>query len=140
MNGFRQLQERLTNEGWYVAWARPCCQTCAWESLPGEHEQGPFMGQDVDFDRVLFNHEQDCEMECEWDDEKGERILPEGVTEADFDTLPHYSPEQQTDSVFCFSGTPEGVENLKKILPIIEECGCSWSWNEKGNQRISISW
>lgn len=122
MNGFRQLQERLTNEGWYVAWALPCCQTCAWESLPGEHEQGPFTGQDIDFDRVLFNHEQDCEMECA------------------FDTLPHYSPEQQTDSAFCFSGTPEGVENLKKILPIIEECGCSWSWNEKGHQRISISW
>jgi hypothetical protein len=79
-------------------------------------------------------------MECEWDDEKQERILPEGVTEADFDTLPHYSPEQQDNSVFCFSGTPLGVENLKSILPIIEECGCEWSWNESGNQRISISW
>lgn len=139
-NGFRQLQQRLSEMGWYVGWARPCCQTCAWMELPDSLEQGPLKGQEIDYDKVLFNHEQDCDIDCEYDQETDKIILPEGVTRDDYDTFPHYSPEQQNSSLFCFSGEPEGVENLKAILPIIEECGCSWDWNETANMRIQISW
>ena len=115
MNGFRKLQERLTQEGWYVGWAELCCQTCAWDCLPYKHETGPFKGQDVDFAKVLFNHEGEGTMET-------------------------YSPEQQDCSTFCFDGSKEGVKNLKAIIPIIEECGCEIHWNGKGDSRPDISW
>ena len=138
MNGFRRLQERLREEGWYVGWNLPCCQSCAWSELPYEFEDGT----EIDFSKVLFNHSQDCEVEPE---------PPEGLTEEQeeewweeweernegFQTL---SPEEQHYSMFCFDGGRKGVKNLKAILPIIEECGCSWHWNETGKQRIEISW
>jgi len=61
--GFDIIQEKLQAEGWYVGWSLPCCQTCAWGCVPFEHKTGPFKGQEVDFDKVLFNHEQDLEEE-----------------------------------------------------------------------------
>ena len=138
MNGFRKLQERLREEGWFVEWAMPCCTSCAWAEIPFEHEVGPFTGQEVDLSKVLFNHEQDCEIEPD---------PPEGLSEDEeeewwdsiegFETL---SPEEQDESVFCFDGSKQGVKNLKAILPIIEECGCEVEWNGKGDQRIEISW
>jgi hypothetical protein len=51
-----------------------------------------------------------------------------------------YPPELQDESLFCFAGDKPGIKNLKEILPIIEECGCNWHWNQKGDSRISISW
>ena len=138
MNGFRKLQERLTAEGWYVGWAELCCQTCAWDCLPMEHETGPFTGQDVDFTKVLFNHEQDCENEeifDEMDDEEMDDYEYEGDG-----TMDTYTPEQQDCSTFCFDGSKEGVKNLKAIIPIIEECGCEIHWNGKGDTRPDISW
>ena len=91
MNGFRKMQERLREEGWYVGWNLPCCQSCAWGSLPDYHdavydENGylahPETGKkisypdykevytEIDLSKVLFNHSQDCELyiegeECE---------------------------------------------------------------------------
>lgn len=127
MNGFRKLQERLRQEGWYVDWALPCCQSCAWGSLPFEHEEGPFKGQNIDLTKVLFNHEQDCEIDQYWD--------KEDPSEASC-----YSPEEQNSSMFCFSGNDQGVENLIAILPLIEESGCSYGWSGTGDQRIEISW
>lgn len=66
---FAKLQTRLREEGWFVEWGMPCCQSCAWSDIPSKHEAGPFEGQEVDFDKVLMNHEQDCEVddqiECE---------------------------------------------------------------------------
>ena len=53
MNGFRKLQERLTQEGWFVGWNLPCCQSCAWCEVP----------DDANLDKVLFNHSQDCEFD-----------------------------------------------------------------------------
>ena len=61
---FSKMQEALRAEGWFVEWAMPCCQTCAWSEIPFEHESGPFKGKEVDFDKVLMNHEQDCEIDC----------------------------------------------------------------------------
>ena len=140
MNKFNTLKQRLQEHGWYLGWALPCCQTCAWMGLPMEHLDGPFKGQEVDLDKVLFNHEQDCELECGWDDEKQEYILPEGVTREDYSVFPHTTPEQQTDSLFCFSGEGKGIENLKNILPVIEAAGCTYEWSGSPQSRIHIDW
>lgn len=124
MNGFRKLQERLTQEGWFVGWGLPCCQSCAWAELP----------DDIDFEKVLFNHEQDCEIEIEEGDEDFFDRLEE-----DYGTG-ILQPEEQSSSYFCFSGNKKGVANLKAILPIIEECGCSIRWDGTGKTRPEISW
>jgi RecJ-like exonuclease len=164
MSGFRRLQERLREEGWYVGWNEPCCQSCAWGCLPYEHVEGPHKGEEVDFDKVLFNHSQDCEVyhdyvDCEacdgegWLDEDNEcsECEGEGATQEfeddDISQYDHqhdgfvcYHPEQTNSSMFCFSGDKKGVKNLKAILPIIEECGCEWHWDQTGKTRIEISW
>ena len=49
-------------------------------------------------------------------------------------------PHIANESTFCFDGSKQGVKNLKAILPIIEECGCSIYWDGKGNCRPTISW
>ena len=163
MNGFRKLQERLAKEGWYVGWNHYCCQTCAWDDVPDKHEEGPFEGEEVDLSKVLFNHSQDCEYYDEDEEEcelcEGDGFTDEGddcpecngtgmgysnLNTSEFDTsAPGFVcnfPEQQGDSLFCFDGSKEGVENLKAILPIIEECGCKYWWDETGETRIEISW
>lgn len=137
MTGFEKLQETLQAQGWYVGWALPCCQSCAWGCLPFEHESGPFSSQAIDFHKVLFNHEQDCQIEAyqidgDWEDAD--------INEEDYDTFPHYSPEEQTSSYFCFSGSEQGVKNLMEILPLIEASGCTWYWDKTGDSRIEISW
>lgn len=158
VNGFRRLQERLREEGWYVGWNLPCCQSCAWAELPYEFEDGT----SIDLSKVLFNHSQDCEVwiegeECEAcegegldeDDNDcpicfGKGEVAEGFDASDYDTSVGgficNSPEQQDESTFCFNGSKEGVKNLKAIIPIIEECGCEIQWNGKGNTRPTISW
>jgi len=158
VNGFRKLQERLTEEGWFVGWNLPCCQSCAWGDVPFDFEDGT----EVDLNKVLFNHSQDCEVyfdgeecpECGSDrrDEEGEDcltcygkgVIAEGFDPSEYDTSVGgficMSPEQQTTSTFCFAGDKEGVKNLKAILPIIEECGCKIHWNGKGDTRPEISW
>ena len=164
MNGFRKMAARLRDEGWYVGWNEPCCQSCAWDSLPMYLDED--MEIEVDYSKVLFNHSQDCEVqgteeECSECDGEGYNIDTDedcsycgGTGYEDFDVnaplIEDYDtsvhgficnyPEQQNSSVFCFDGTPEGVENLKAILPIIEECGCSVNWSGSGEQRIDISW
>ena len=159
MNGFRKLQERLREEGWYVGWNHYCCQTCAWEDVPFEFDDGT----EIDFSKGLFNHSQDCEVydddeaECEFCDGEGYDEDDEDCAECngtgmsysnlntdDYDTSqPGFvcnTPEQQDDSTFCFDGSAEGVKNLKAILPIIEECGCEWFWGESGEERIELTW
>ena len=158
MNGFRKLQDRLRIEGWYVGWNLPCCQSCAWAELPYEFEDGT----EIDFAKVLFNHSQDCEIdhdyedcdacegdgfyddaECGYCDGEGFKKILEDIDFEPDNSVPGFTcapPEHQSYSMFCFSGDRKGVANLKKILPIIEECGCSWSWDKKKTSRIEISW
>ena len=166
MNGFRKMQERLREEGWYVGWNEPCCQSCAWADLPYMLDEEKDIK--VDFSKVLFNHSQDCEVyiesgeEChvcfgdgEIEDEDGDWMecpecfgageIEEGLDASEYDTSVSgfmcHTPEQQTDSYFCFDGSKEGVENFKAIIPIIEECGVSIdSFDESGKTRISLSW
>ena len=183
-NGFRKMQRRLEQEGWYVGWNEPCCQSCAWGSLPDYlgavyNDEGYLVHpetkeeldyttrdkvyREVDLSKVLFNHSQDCEYyiegeECpdchgEGYDEEDEECMTcfgkgeieEGFDPSEYDTSVDgficNSPEQQTDSYFCFDGSKEGVENFKAIIPIIEECGVSIdSFDESGKTRISLSW
>lgn len=86
MNAFRKMQERLREEGWYVGWNEPCCQSCAWGSLPDYLDakydddgylirKHPETGKELsysemsevftelDLSKVLFNHSQDCEFD-----------------------------------------------------------------------------
>ena len=170
MNGFRKMQERLREEGWYVGWNEPCCQSCAWGDLPYMLDEDKDIK--VDLSKVLFNHSQDCEvylegeecpechgegmievdsdddddddwMDCEWCGGAGE--IEEGFDASEYDTSVSgfvcQSPEQQNSSYFCFDGSKEGVENFKAIMPIIEECGVSIdSFDERGKTRIELSW
>lgn len=158
MNGFEKLKARLREEGWYVGWNLPCCQSCAWADLPFEFEDGT----EVDLEKVLFNHSQDCEVyiegeecpDCEgegYDEELedcmtcfGTGEVEEGFDPANYDTSVSgficETPDTQDSSYFCFSGSKEGVANLNSILPIIEECGCKIYWDGTGDTRPEISW
>jgi hypothetical protein len=60
---FAKMQEALRAEGWFVEWNMPCCQSCAWAEVPDKHLVGPFKGQEIDLEKVLFNHSQDCELD-----------------------------------------------------------------------------
>ena len=137
MNGFRKMQQRLRKKGWYVGWGLPCCITCAWGAVPSKHEVGPFKGQPVDFSKVLINHEQDCGIECDYDEETDEIIPP---TRYKRRKNLHYRPNELGFSCFCFDGSAEGVKNLEAIIPIIKECGCKIEWSGKGENRPFISW
>lgn len=161
MNGFRKMQERLGREGWFVGWNLPCCQTCAWDEVScSEHVE--------DMSKVLFNHSQDCEVdfdtECascygeggsygeddeqEWvdcEDCGGSGYLPSDET-PDFEPdttvggFVCYPPEETVGSLFCFDGSEEGCKNLKDVIPLIEECGCTVHWNGSGDSRVEICW
>ena len=56
-NKLEKLFERLRQEGWYCGWGLACCQSCAWDDVPFEHEVGPFKGEDIDFDKCLHRFE-----------------------------------------------------------------------------------
>ena len=161
MNGFRKMATRLREEGWYVGWNEPCCQSCAWGGLPMFLDED--MEIETDYSKVLFNHSQDCEVyiegeECPYcegegydmdTDEECMECYGQGEIQEDFDPSVFdtsvdgficMSPEQQNSSYFCFDGSDEGVENFKAIMPIIEECGVKIDWNGSGESRIELSW
>ena len=50
---FATLKQNLEAEGWFVGWKLSCCSSCAWWDVPDE----------ADLSKVLFNHEQDCEVD-----------------------------------------------------------------------------
>ena len=137
---YYRMKAALQEQGWYVAWAHPCCQTCAWQEVPYEHPDGPNQGQELDFNKLLFNHEQDCQLDCEYDSEKEEYILPAGMTRDDFCTFPTHKPEETTGSMFCFNGDDEGLEQLINAIAVIESAGCYVRWNKTGGQRVFIGW
>jgi len=182
-NNLDILFDRLREEGWYCGWGHACCQSCAWMDVPDyfdaqydkdgylireDKDGNPIEYKDVDLTKVLFNHEQDCQIdlyeegeECEhccgegWDDETeddcehckgmGYVLSDELAEELDiknrkYSAYPYYTHYEQTNSTFCFNGDKEGVKNLKEILPIIEECGVEWHWNQKGDSRIDLDW
>ena len=155
---FAKMRDALNKEGWFVGWNLPCCQTCAWSELSWLEDPPE------DMSKVLFNHSQDCEVqgseeecgECDGEgfdvdnDEDCQYCRGTGfadfaeVDNEDYDTsvggfVCNY-PEQQDGSTFCFDGSPEGVENLNAVLPLIEAAGCKVNWNGSGESRPYISW
>lgn len=139
MNKLETAFERLRAEGWYCAWGLPCCQSCAWNEIPGAHEEGQFMDEEIDVDKVLFNHEQDIEEigveDWDEDDENWDEDDEEMMWDRHF-----YEIDAINGSLFCFSGSAKGVKNLIEVLPIFEECGVKVFWNQKGNSRIELEW
>ena len=165
---FQVMAERLRKEGWFVEWNLPCCQTCAWSELSWLEDPPEDMSK-VLFNHSQDCEVQGTEEECSECDGEGEVKNPDyewthdveewmdcmecrGTGYADFgdvdtgeyDTsiggfICHY-PDQIDGSTFCFDGSPEGVENLKAIIPIIEESGCKIQWSGSGEQRPYISW
>lgn len=143
---FATLKQNLEAEGWFVGWKLSCCSSCAWWDVPDE----------ADLSKVLFNHEQDCEVDeseectyCKGDgyvmechDSDGEETEEECMNcQGQGYFMEYYEHGDDTEgSHFCFDGSKKGVENLKAILPIIEDSGCAWTWNETGKTRIWIEW
>jgi len=113
------------------------CPTCMGDAIVENPE--------YDTDQLALEHDDDLDEFIDCPDCEGSGyVLSEDKDLKDYDTsiggfVCNY-PEQQSSSLFCFDGSPEGVENLKAIIPIIEECGCTVSWNETGDSRIDISW
>lgn len=119
MNGFRKMQERLREEGWYVGWNLPCCQTCAWSALPdyfdAKYDDDGYLiredadgnrieYEDIDYSKVLFNHSQDCEVylegeECSFCDGDGM------IENPDYDT--DQLAEEHDDDLDEFIDCPE---------------------------------
>ena len=122
MNNLERAFVRLRREGWYCAWGLPCCQTCAWDEVTGE--------DDIDLEKVLFNHDQDIEEDVDYssDDEEWEMGMN------------YCTSDELNNSLFCFEGSEQGLKNLKAALPIFEECGVKVNWNQKGNSRIELEW
>lgn len=155
MGNFENLKSRLEIDGWFVGWALGSTRQAGWGLIPLVFpETHPLSGKPVDLDKVLFNHEQDCESLPE--NEEDEPEMPDGLSDEDeekwwcevydswLDNLQNHrrvaSMDEMTASRFCFSDTEPGVRNLNDILTIIEECGCQWNWDKTGEQRIEISW
>jgi hypothetical protein len=154
-NKLEKLFDRLREEGWYCGWAHTCCQSCAWMDVPdyfdAKYDKDGYLiredkdgneieYEEVDLSKVLFNHEQDCCIDEE-DWEGDEDDYYDMLENYDGDgTMPTFTSDQITDSTFCFDGSKEGVENLKAILPIIEECDCEIHWDGTGGMRPTIRW
>ena len=165
---FAKMQEALGKEGWFVGWNLPCCQTCAWSELAW-FEHAPEDMSKVLFNHSQDCEVEGSEEECPVCESEGVVQNPDyewthdveewmdcmecrGTGYADFgdvDTEEYdtsisgfvcHHPEQIDGSSFCFDGSPEGVENLKAVLPIIEAAGCKVQWSGKGEQRPYISW
>lgn len=132
MNNLEKAFVRLRREGWYCAWGLPCCQSCAWGDIPFEHEEGPLIGQEVDIEKVLFNHEQDIEEDVDYssDDEDEEMEWDRQFCTSD----------ELNNSLFCFDGSEQGLKNLKAAFPIFDECGIQVNWNGKSDSRIELTW
>ena len=102
MSAFEKMQERLREEGWYVGWNEPCCQSCAWGSLPYYLDEEK--GIKVDLSKVLFNHSQDCEVYLEG--EECPECHGEGIVEnPDYDT--DQLAEEHDDDLDEFIDCPE---------------------------------
>jgi len=144
-----KAMETLRNEGWFTEFNLPCCQSCAWSSIPHEHQKGPFQGQLIDLDKVLFNHEQDME---DFDNmEDCPECLGDGYIELEDDeiedcdycdgsgieNLSYLKPEDVSDTLFCHSGGP----NMERAIEVFEEHGCKVGWIlGQDHVRFSVSY
>jgi hypothetical protein len=118
-NGFYKLQARLREEGWYVEWMAADQPGHFWEDIGVYHEEGPYEGIEIDLDKCLFNVHEDSYY-------------------INLDGLPdELSPETIKSDNFYISPELKGAENLEAVLPIFDECGCSY---EITGDEVYISW
>ena len=110
MNGFRKMAARLRDEGWYVGWNEPCCQSCAWGGLPMYLDED--MEIEVDYSKVLFNHSQDCEVYLEG--EECPYCYGEGMIQVDRDA--DEDDDDWMDCTECF-----GVGEINEEIDNPEE-------------------
>lgn len=115
--------EELRSLGWYCELGLPCCQSCAWGSIPFEHEYGPFKGEDIDFEKVLFNHEQDMEV---WDRDGND---------TEDSPIRYCTVEELRHTALCHSGK---TKEVKKAVEILEKHGCIVDWNGKADMRLCV--
>lgn len=148
-NPIVKAMDQLREEGWFCELTMPCCQSCAWSSIPYEHEYGPFKGEKVDLDKVLFNHEQDMELdfseECTWcfgeggeyrtgDEEEEWFDCEECFGSGYIDNESRYLTEDElTDTYFCHAGGP----NMARAKEVMEENGVRVDW-EVGNDDVRM--
>jgi len=145
MNGFRKLQDRLREEGWYVGWNLPCCQSCAWSALPDyldakydddgylirEHpETGEQMSWDeidelygeLDLSKVLFNHSQDCEFDM-WEI-LDDALMEKGIEDTDefYEEYDEASDEEQDGEKGAVNTVLQkwGIESILEDVPDLD--------------------
>ena len=163
---FAKMQEALRAEGWFVEWNMPCCQSCAWAEVEHDdlskvlfnHSQDcqldiegddcPACEGDGTIDNPDYGDDEDAEEWIECDYCGGEGVLYGSFDTSELGFEPDtsvdgfscYPPTQQNDSTFCFDGEEKGVQNLKDVIPLIEQSGCKVHWNGRGDTRPTISW
>ena len=129
------LKERLESEGWWIGE----CDDMPMEGLDDLFpETHPHAGEEVNFCKVLWWNSEDVLIDP---------CVPEGLTkeeekvwEESFEKEPiqYYAIEDIMLNGFCFNTDEKSIENLKGILPLIEECGCKWDWNKSGEQKKNL--
>ncbi len=134
-NKLANLFSKLEKEGWYCGWDEGPNHELAWRNIEFKWKTG----ENIDLDKVLFNHGEDIIIENKYihmSDEERWELLRAGkeykLESAKIDT--------EYFSKFSYSFTDFGVNNLKSILPIIEECGIKYTWNFDGRCRILLDW
>ena len=157
--GFYRLQKRLREAGWYVEWTYALQGGHAWEDMPMRHQEGPHKGLDIDmtkclisftgdpFDRLEYPDDMSDEEHEEWHEKIDGRLSEgdmDGVAELTghdwVNRLQDASPESWGGNEFMFNGCDEGLANLIEILPLIEECGCSYKNYNPASGDIDIRW
>ena len=156
--GFYRLQTRLRAEGWYFECTDATAGGHAWEDMPMNHQEGPFKGMAIDLSKCLISFLQDPFDELEYPEDMSEEEceemyeeVAERLSQGDMDgvaeltgqdwvkRLEDPSPENLGGNEFMFSSDGEGLSNLKEILHLIEECGCSYELCDTDSV-IDIRW
>lgn len=152
-----RIQAKLRELEWFVEWNVDYTQSFAWMIIE-EHWAGPYEGEEVDPDKVLFNISQDCEVDEPWpeceacegtrlqgDDtcpqcEGQGKLIPPDVDRFDCSFRESgficYHPEQVNSSYFAFGD----AKAVRSVLPLIRACGCKVVWDGDPETRLLISW
>jgi len=161
-DGFYKLQEKLHEMRWFCGWAVGPDQREGWTDIGELQMDDPT----IEDSKILFNHEQCIEVEdpiysgnfsdeiidkwesflsfevnYDYQDSKVDEFLKEFGLEnpwrgREWGSVPYYNPDEVPGSTFYFGDAQE----LEKILPVIEECGCTWKWDKTQETAIEIFW
>ena len=134
-NKLANLFSKLEKEGWYCGWGEGPNNEMAWRNIESKSKTR----NNIDLDKVFFNHDEDINVEDKYskmsDDERWDLLMAGQEYK-----LEAHKIGTEYFSKFSYSFTDIGVNNLKSILPIIEECGIQYTWNFDGRCRILLDW